>query len=108
MDTFGPIAYILEHCGFYFLVFLFLKPIMELTVIIIRHMELNRMTVASLGFGRTLLSASHKIFLSSVMTSMYDPQASSCASDAPKKVDPRVNIELYEIREGAERKEEQL
>ena len=73
-----------------------------------RHMELNRMTGASLGFGKTLFSASYNIFMTSAMTSMYNPQASSLASDAPKKVDPRVNIELYRMQEYAKRKEEHL
>ena len=44
MVTFGPVAYILEHCGIYFSVFLFLKLILDLIVMIIRHMEINRMT----------------------------------------------------------------
>ena len=108
MDTFGPVAYILEHCGIYFSVFLFLKLIIDLIVMIIRHMEINRMTSASLGFGKTHLSPSHNIFLTSVMTSMYNPQTNGLATDAPKKVDPRVNVELYEMREDAQKKEEHL
>ena len=108
MDTFGTVAYILEHCGIYLSVFLFLKLILDLIVMIIRHMEINRMTGASLGFGKTLLSASYNIYLTTVMTSMYNPQASGLASDAPKKVNPRVNIELYEMRDDAKKKEELL
>ena len=71
-------------------------------------MEFNRMTGASLGFGKTLLSASYNIFLTSVMTSMYNPQSSGLASDAPKKVNLRVDIELYEMREDVKKKEEHL
>ena len=71
---------------------------------IIRHMEINRMTGASLGFGKTLLSASYNIFLTSVMTSMYNPQAGGLASDAPKKIYSRVDLELYEMRDDARRK----
>ena len=71
-------------------------------------MEINRMTGASLGFGKTLLSASYNIFMTSAMTSMYNPQATSLASDAPEKVDPRVNLELYRIQEYAKKKEEHL
>ena len=108
MDTFGPVAYILEHCGIYFSVVLFLKLIKDLIVMIIRHMEINRMTGASLGFGKTLLTASYNIFLTSVMNSMYNPQASGLASDAPKKVNPRIDIELYEMRDDGKKKEEHL
>ena len=104
MDTYGPVAYILEHCGIYCSIFLFLKLIIDLIVMIIRHMELNRMTGASLAFGKTLLSASYKIFLMSVMTSMYNPQTNGLANTS-KKVEP---IELYEMREDAKKKEEHL
>ena len=69
-------------------------------------MEINRITGASLGFGMTLLSASYNIFLTSVMTSMYNPQASGLSSDEPEKVDPKVNVELYEMRGDAKKKEE--
>ena len=68
-------------------------------------MEINRMTGASLGFGKTFLSASYNIFLTSVMTSMYNPQVNGLASDAPKKADP---IELYEMREETKKKQEHL
>ena len=56
-DTFGPVPYTLEHCGIFFFVFLFLQLIIDLIVIIIRQMKINRMTGASLGFAKTLLSA---------------------------------------------------
>ena len=75
LDTFGPVAYFLEHCGIYFSVFLFFKLIIDVVVMVIRHLEISRMTGASLGFGKTLLSASYNIFLTSVLTSMYDPRA---------------------------------
>ena len=75
---------------------------------IIRHMEINRMTGASLGFGKTLLSASYNIFLTSVMTSMYNPQANGFTSSASKNADLRVDKELYEMREEAKKKEEHL
>ena len=108
LDTFGPVAYILEHCGIYFSVFLFLKLIIDLVVMIIGHMEINRMTGASLGFGKTLLSASYKFFLTSVLSSMYNPQANGFASNAFKNVDPSVDKELYEMREDPKKKEEHL
>ena len=42
------------------------------------------------------------------MTSMYNPQANGFASNASKNADPRVDKELYEMREDAKRKEEHL
>ena len=46
MDTFGSVAYVLEFCGIYFSCFLFIKLIVDLIVMILRHMEINRLTGA--------------------------------------------------------------
>ena len=67
MDTFGSVAYVLEFYGIYFSCFLFVKLIVDL---ILRHMEIYRVTGASLGFGKTLLSASYNLFLTSILTSV--------------------------------------
>ena len=80
MDTFGPVAYVLEHCGIYFSVFLFFELIIDVAFMMIRQLELTKKTRASLGFGRTLLSASYNIFLMSVLTSMYDQRAPALAA----------------------------
>ena len=66
------------------------------------------MTCASLVFGKTLPSDSYNISLTSVLTPMYNRQASDLASDAPKKVNSRVYIEFYEMREDAKKKKEHL
>ena len=47
---------------------------------VIRHLEVTKKTGASLGFGRTLLSASYNIFLMTVLISMYDPRAPPLAA----------------------------
>ena len=80
MDTFGPVAYVLEHFGIYFSVFLLLKLIIGVVIMVIRPLEISKMTGAPLKFGRTLLSASYKLFLMSVLTSMYDPHAPTLAA----------------------------
>ena len=80
LDTFGPVAYVFEHCVVYFSVFLLFKLIIDAVVMVIRHLEITEMTGASLGFGKTVLSASYNIFLTSVLTSMYDPRAPTLAA----------------------------
>ena len=57
MDTFRSIAYVLEFCGIFFSCFLLIELIVDLIVLISRQLEFNRLTVASLGFGKTVLSA---------------------------------------------------
>ena len=80
MHTFEPVAYVLECCGIYFSVFLFTKLIKDVLVLVIRHLDLTKMTGASFGFGKTLLSASFNILLIAVLTSMYDPRAPTPAA----------------------------
>ena len=97
MDTFGPVAYVPEHCGIYFSVFLFFKLIIDVVVMVIRHLELSKMTGASLGFGKTLLSASYNIFLTSVLTSMYDPRALPLVAVAHERITPCHEEELNDL-----------
>ena len=107
MDTFGPVAYGLEHCGIYFSVFLFSKPVIDVVVMVIRHLEISRMTGASLGFGKTL-SASYNIFLTSVLTSMYDPRAPPLAAVESERKTLCHEGELHDIRDDTKKKEEHI
>ena len=77
MDTFGPVAYVHEHCGIFFSVFLFYKLIIDVVVMVIRHLEITKMTAASLGFGKTVLNASYNTSLMSVLTSINDQRLHS-------------------------------
>ena len=108
MDTFEPIAYVLEHCGIYFSMFLFLKLIIDVVVMIIRHLEITIMTGTSLGFGNTLSSASYNISLMSVLTSMYD----LCAPPLTAVEEERKNVcdkgELNNTGEDAKKNEDYL
>ena len=53
MDTFGPVAYVLEHCGIYFSVLLFFKFIIGVVVMVVHHLEITitKMTCSFLRFG---------------------------------------------------------
>ena len=66
MDTFGPVVFVLDYCGIYFFVFLLFKFILDVVTMIIRHLEITKMTGASLELGKTFLSASENIYLMSV------------------------------------------
>ena len=108
MDTFGPVAFVLEHCGFYFSLFLLLKFIIDVVVMVIRHLEISRMTGASLGFGKTLLSASYNIFLTSVLTSLFDPRAPAFAAVEEERKTLYGEEELTDIRNDRRKKEEHI
>ena len=106
MDTFGPIEYVLEHCGINFSVFLFFQLITDVVVKVIRHLKIIKMTGASLGFGTTFLMTSYNIFLMSVLTSMYNPRALPLAAIADEKRNVCHEEELNAMGEDAKKKEE--
>ena len=93
MDTFGSVAFVLEFCGIYFSCFLFIKLIVNLIVMLLRHMEISRLTGASLGFGKTLLSASYILFLTSTLTSVFNPQAPLLQALEPEPTSTRMEDE---------------
>ena len=108
MDTFGAVAYVIEHCGIYFSVFLFFKPIIDFVVMVIRHLEKTKMTGASLGVCKTLLSASYNIFLMSVLTSMFDPSAATLTAVQKERKTLCNEAELHDMREDNEEKKKSM
>ena len=75
---------------------------------VIHHLEITKMTGASLGFGKTLLSASYNIFLMSVLTSMYDPRAPTLAAVDEDRKTLCNEEELHDMRENNENTEEHI
>ena len=108
IDTFGSIAYVLEHCGIYFCMLLFCKLIIDVVVMVIRHLEVTKINGASFGFSETLLIASYNIFLMSVLTSMYDPRAPSLAVVEEGRKTLCNEEELHDMRDGTKKKEEPI
>ena len=96
MDTFEPVAYVLQHLGIYFSVFLFFKLIIDVVVMVIRHLEITKVTGASLGFGKTLRRASYNIFLMSVLTSMYESTLTAVEEERKTLCNEE---ELHDMRE---------
>ena len=105
MDTFQPVVYVLELCGISFSVFLFIKLLIDVVVMIVRYMEVDKKTGSTLGFGKTLLSASYKIFLTKVLTSMYNPRAPALTAVEHMEVSPCVEKDMHEVKKDAKKKE---
>ena len=108
LDTFGPVVYVLEPCGINFSVILFIKLIIDVVVLIVRYMEIDKLTGSTLGFGKTLLSASYNIFLTTVLTSTYNPRAPVLTAVEHLDVSPCVANDMHEVKEDAKKKEEHL
>ena len=105
MDTFGPVAYVLEHCGIYFSVFLIFKLLIDVAVMVVLQLEITKTTGASLGFGKTLLSASYNFFLMPVLTSIYDPRAPTLAAVEEERKTLCNEEELHGMRNNTKKKE---
>ena len=108
MNTFGSVAYVLEFCEKDFSCFLFIKLIVDLIVMILRHMEMNRLTGASHGFAKTLLSASYNLFLTSILTSMFNPQDPLLEALAPEPTPTRIEDDTRDPVDENKKKEEHL
>ena len=108
LHTFGPVVYVLEHCGIFFSVFLFIKLIIDVVVINVRYMEIDKITGSTLEFGKALLSAPYNIFLTSVLTSMYSPRAPALTAVEHMDVSPCVENDMHEVKEDAKKTEEHL
>ena len=108
LDTFGPVVYVLKHCGIYFSVFLFIRLIFDVVVMIMRYMEKDKITGSTLGFDKTLLSASYIVFLTTVLTSMYNPRAPAVTAVEHMEVGRCVENDMHEVKKDAKKKEEYL
>ena len=108
MDTFGTIAYVLEFCGNYFSCFSFIKLIVDLILVVLRHMEIIRLTSASLGFGKPLLSASYNLFLSSILTSVFNHQAPLLQALEPEPTPAKKEDEAKDPVDENKKKTERL
>ena len=106
MDTFGPVAYVPEHCGIYFSVFLSFKLNIDVVVMVISDLEITKVAGASLGFVKTVLSPSYNSFLMSVLTSMYDPRAPKLAAVEEERKFLCNEEEVHDMRDDTKRKEE--
>ena len=79
-----------------------------MVVMIVRYMEIDNLTGSTLGFGKTLLSASYNIILTSVLTFMYNPRAPALTAVEHMDVSPCCENDMHEVKEDAKMKEEHL
>ena len=71
-------------------------------------MEINRLTGASLGFGKTLLSASYNLFLTSILTPVFNPQTRLLQTLEHEPIATRIEDETQDPADENKKKEEHL
>ena len=71
-------------------------------------MEINRLTGASLRIGKALLSVSYNLFLSSILTSVFNPQAPLLQALEPESTPTRIEDETRDPVDENKENEEHL
>ena len=71
VETFGKIQYIIERCGIFFAAFLFMKLLIDIVLCLIRAMQINKITDASIHFGKALFAATFDLMSVPILTSIY-------------------------------------
>ena len=92
VQIFGTVGYWLEKCGTWFAIFLFIKLIIDSVVIVMRTLEIHRITGKSVNFGKVLLSATYNLFMVSILNSVYSP-AKPIGSLTPIAVEMKESTE---------------
>ena len=92
VETFGTIGYWLEKCGIWFAIFLFVKLIIDIVVVVMRTLEIHRITGRSVNFGKVLPSATYNLFMVSILNSVYSP-ATPIESSTPIAVEMQESTE---------------
>ena len=92
VEAFGTIGYWPEKCGIWFAIFLFVKLIIDIVVVVMRTLEIHRVTGKSVNFGKVLLSATYNLFMVSILNSVYS-RAKPIESSTPIAVEMQESTE---------------
>ena len=71
-ETFGLLGYYIHCLGNFFACFLLVKFIIDVVVIVLRGLEIRKVSGATFGFVRTMLGATFHLFVLSLQTPMYE------------------------------------
>ena len=75
---------------------------------VLRHMEIQFLTGASLGFGETLLSASYNLILTSILTSLFNPRTPLLQVLEPEPTPPKLEDKVRDQIIENKKKEDHL
>ena len=71
-ETFGLLGYYIQCLGNFFASFLLVKFLIDVVVIVLRRLEIRKVSGAFFGFVRTMLGATFHLFVLSLQTPMYE------------------------------------
>ena len=73
-ESFGLLGYYVQCLGNFFACFLLLKFLIDVVVIVLRGLEIRKVSGATFGFVRTMLGATFQLFVLSLQTPMYETE----------------------------------
>ena len=82
-ETFGELGYIIQCLGNFFACFLLVKFVIDVVVIVLRGLEIRKISGATFGFVRTMLGATFHLFVLSLQTPMYENEENKRTSNGP-------------------------
>ena len=71
-EIFGLLGYYIQCLGNFFACFLLVKTLIDVVVIVLRRLEIRKVSGATFGFVRTMLGATFHLFVLSLQTPMYE------------------------------------
>ena len=71
-ETFGLLGYYIQCLGNFFDCFLLVMFIIDVVLIVLRGLEIRKVSGATFGFVRTMLGATFDLFVLSLQTPMYE------------------------------------
>ena len=85
MKPLAKIQYIFERCGIFFAAFLFNKLRIDIVLCLIRAMQINKTTDASIPFGKALFAVTFDLMSVPILTSIYQATNSENRKPDEKK-----------------------
>ena len=95
VETFGKIQYIIEQFGIFFAAFLFIKLLIDIVLCLIRAMQINKITGASIHFGKALFAATFDLMSVPILTSIYQATNSE-NNNTDENREPTMQVPKYD------------
>ena len=70
-QTFGKINSHFENLGIYLALFVFIKLLIDVIIVVVKALQVHKITGKTVGFLKILLTATYNLFFLSVITSIF-------------------------------------
>ena len=92
VETFRKIQYIIEQSRIFFAAFLFIKLLIDIVLCFTRAMQINKITDASIHFGKALFFATFDLMSVPILTSIYQVATNSENNNTDKNRERTMQV----------------